>query len=81
MQTARCERCQEFKVGVIKFPSGKLGANRICDDCHVALEAEEENARQPTGRPTNVGDLLARCGVPKRFLSCTLDKPTRGMNA
>ena len=71
-QAAKCKLCQEFNVVVIRFPSGKIGANQICDDCHTALKAEEEK-RKVAHRHANVGDLLARSGVPKRFLSCTLD--------
>jgi len=69
---AKCERCREFNLEVNHFPSGKIRVARICDGCIDALKEEEEQ-RKKAYRAANIKEILARSGVPKRFLSCTLE--------
>jgi len=71
-ETAKCERCQQFKVAVIKFSAAKLGAKRVCDDCYAELVADDD-ARRIEKRRANPELLLHAAGVPKRFWECTLD--------
>ena len=71
-KTARCERCREFKVVVIKFAAARLGANRVCEDCYTELVAEDD-ARRIAHRKANPELLLHSAGIPKRFWNCTLD--------